>query len=119
MSRHPLFDVAVDMQNYTRIKGDPRPLQGKLRSYPYSTGIKTSKFDLAFYVREGKKSISLDLEYNTDIFAAATIRRIVERFKKLLDSIVMNPDTIISDFQLEDELEMPTIVPIQKRAVVE
>ena len=119
MSRHPLFDAAVDMQNYTRVKGDPLPQQDKLKVWPYSTGIKTSKFDLAFYVREGENTIYIDLEYNTDLFTAETIRRMVERFKKLLDSIVMDPDTIIPDFQLEDELEMPTIVPIQKRAVIE
>jgi tyrocidine synthetase-3 len=119
MSRHPLFDVAVDMQNYTRVKGDPAAQQDKLRVYPYNTGIKTSKFDLAFYVREGENTLYIDLEYNTDIFAAETIRRMVERFKKLLDGIAIDPVTIISDFQLEDELEMPTIVPIQKRAVIE
>ncbi|MGD2085184.1 MAG: amino acid adenylation domain-containing protein [Candidatus Aminicenantes bacterium] len=119
MSRHPLFDVAMDMQNYTRLKSFTVPQQDKLKVYPYDTGIKTSKFDLAFYVRERENTIYIDLEYNTDIFAAETIRRMVERFKKILDSIVMDSNIIITDFQLEDELEMPTIVPLQKRAVIE
>jgi amino acid adenylation domain-containing protein len=119
ISRHPLFDVVIDMQNYTQPKGDLIRFQGDLSIYPYMAGMKTSKFDLALYVQESKRSININFEYNTDIFLPETIRCMIERFKRLLEYIVKDPDTIISDFRLEDELEIPTIAPLQKRAAVE
>jgi amino acid adenylation domain-containing protein len=119
ISRHPLFDVVIDMQNYTQPKGHPIHFQGDLDIYSYLTGMKSSKFDLALYVQESKRTIAINFEYNTDIFLPETIRCMIERFKRLLEGVVKDPDTIISDFHLEDELEIPGIAPLQKRAVVE
>jgi non-ribosomal peptide synthetase component F len=79
--------------------------------------MRSSKFDLALYVRESKQTLSINFEYNTDLFLPETIRRMAERFKRLLEAVVRNPDTVISDFRMEDELDIPTIVPLQKRVL--
>jgi amino acid adenylation domain-containing protein len=108
--RHPLFEVVIDMQNYTHSL-EHRPFQGDLEIYPQATGLKSSKFDLALYVQEDKRTIPISFEYNTDIFQRETILCLIERFKILLESITAKPGTVVADFQLQGEVEMPRLEP--------
>ena len=56
----------------------------------------TSNFDLVLYLNETGRQLTVQLHYNTDLFAAATIRRMLERFQNLLQTIVKNPDAKIA-----------------------
>ena len=53
--------------------------------------------------RDGTLRVSLN--YNTDLFDAATIERMVGHFQILLEGIVANPDQPISDLPLLTEAE--------------
>ncbi|MEG4342269.1 amino acid adenylation domain-containing protein [Microcoleus sp. A003_D6] len=58
--------------------------------------IGTSKCDLFLQLEEKPEGIIGRFEYDTDLFDAATISRMVGHFLTLLESIVVNPDQSIS-----------------------
>jgi amino acid adenylation domain-containing protein len=60
----------------------------------------TSKFDLILALEETSEGIKGGIEYNTDLFEAATITRMVGHFQTLLESIVANPDQPIWELPL-------------------
>ncbi len=60
----------------------------------------TAKFDLLLSAREGVRSLELVLEYSTDLFDAATIRRLLGHYLNLLEAIVTNPEQRISELPL-------------------
>lgn len=64
-----------------------------------------SKFDLTLEVEEQTNGLCASFEYNTDLFAPATMQRMLEHFQNLLTSIVENPDQSLSDLSLLTESE--------------
>ena len=65
----------------------------------------TAKFDLTLYVVDSKPELSGWWEYNTDLFNATTIERMVEHFTNLLEGIVGNPQQRLSELPLLNESE--------------
>jgi len=65
----------------------------------------TSKFDLTLYVVEHDGGMTARIEYNTDLFETATIRRMLTHFKTLLEGIARDPDQHLSDLPLLTERE--------------
>ena len=65
----------------------------------------TAKFDLTLNMSERPDGIEGSIEYNTDLFDAATIERFVERFLNLCSSIVAEPNTPIGLLPLLSETE--------------
>ena len=98
-SRHPLFDIMVDMPN--RLHSKLPEIDDQLTMVPAETGKKSCKFDLTFYIGEGENDIRISLEYNTDIFERKTVERMSQRLLRLLEDTVENHNTVISDFDLE------------------
>jgi amino acid adenylation domain-containing protein len=65
----------------------------------------TSKFDLTLFVQErtipeDDSAWTIILEYNTDLFASATITRLLGHFQTVLEGIVADPDRLLSDLSL-------------------
>jgi amino acid adenylation domain-containing protein/non-ribosomal peptide synthase protein (TIGR01720 family) len=65
----------------------------------------TAKFDLTLELDERPEGIIGRFEYNTDLFDAATIVRMIGHFQTLLEGIVTNPDQQISGLPLLTEPE--------------
>ncbi len=65
----------------------------------------TAKFDLTLEVEERPEGIIGRLEYNTDLFDASTISRMIGHFKTLLAGIVANPKARVSELPLLTEAE--------------
>gem|GEM_PF-4134200 len=57
----------------------------------------TAKFDLMLTVLEGGDSLKCCAEYNTDLFAKAGVRRMLEQYQTFLESIVAQPERRLSD----------------------
>ena len=55
-----------------------------------------AKFDLTLTVFETDRRLSGALEYNTDLFDAVTVQRMVQHFERLLKAAVSNPDEQVS-----------------------
>ncbi|MFQ5794228.1 MAG: condensation domain-containing protein [Candidatus Bipolaricaulia bacterium] len=60
----------------------------------------TAKRDLEFHLWERPEGLRGFLVYNTDLFDAATITRMLEHFQILLEGIVADPEGRISDLPL-------------------
>ena len=63
------------------------------------------KFDLAVHVLESGEAPLLQLDYRTDLFDAATVDRLLERFQVLVGGIVADPETPLGDLPLLTEAE--------------
>jgi len=96
LSRSPLFQVMFVFQNTPR---QPWELLG-LTITPLEVHSGTSKFDLTLALRETSEGIKGGIEYNTDLFEATTITRMLGHFQTLLESIVTNPEQHLSDLPL-------------------
>lgn len=70
---------------------------------PYSG---QAKFDLALGMRDYAEGLSAVLEYNADLFEAATIKRMLAHFKNLLESIIANCNQRLSELALISDAEM-------------
>src|SRR5215204_983386 len=72
---------------------------------PVNVESGTARFDLSLNVWETGAALTGYLSYRTDLFDAATIKRMLAHFRTLLESIVNHPDERVSALSLllEDE----------------
>jgi non-ribosomal peptide synthetase component F len=96
LSRSPLFQVMFAFQNIPRQGLD---LTG-LTASPVEVPNETAKYDISLYMWDEPKGLVARLEYNTDLFDDASIRRMLGRFETLLEAIVDNPEERISDLPI-------------------
>ncbi len=96
LSRSPLFQVMLVLQNM------PTASQklGDLDVSPFGSGVPSSQFDLTLNVAERPDGLRVMAVYNTDLFEAATIERMLHHFQVLLDSAVANPNEPVSKLSL-------------------
>ncbi|MBF8271704.1 MAG: amino acid adenylation domain protein [Magnetococcales bacterium] len=92
LSHSPLFQVMFALQN---APSEPLQLTG-LTVTPLDLVGKSSKFDMSLSMEETQTGLVGVLEYNTDLFDATTMERLIGHFKILLGSIVANPDLSLS-----------------------
>jgi amino acid adenylation domain-containing protein len=93
MSYSPLFQVMFVLQNFTMGSTEIPDLT----LIPVAVDSGTSMFDLTFYIWEEGKGLSGKIEYNTDLFDVETIERMATQFTKLLEGIIMNPESRLSE----------------------
>jgi amino acid adenylation domain-containing protein len=70
----------------------------------------TSKFDFTLSIRKRGDALQLVAEYNTDLFDARTIERMLGHYQKLLEGVISNPDEKISRLPLLTEEEKRLIL---------
>ena len=63
-------------------------------------GHDTAKFDLTMAMTNQVSGIEIGIEFNTDLFDAATIQRMLEHMQTLLEAVVTNPDCRLEDISL-------------------
>jgi amino acid adenylation domain-containing protein len=96
LSRSPLFQVMFAFQNTPQQIWQPPSLTVTRMEIH---GV-TSKFDLTLNLRETPQGLIGGIEYNTDLFKADTITRMLGHFQVLLEGIVASPDQPLSDLPL-------------------
>jgi non-ribosomal peptide synthetase component F len=94
ISRNPLFQVTFQLFSSPRWLGVSSEQVLDLRSVE----IGTAKFDLRFDLVVTPQGLNGFFEYNTALFDAATITRMIERLQALLEGIVANPALRLSEF---------------------
>ncbi|MFN6514069.1 MAG: amino acid adenylation domain-containing protein [Nostoc sp. CreGUA01] len=101
LSQMPLFQVMFAWQEDTQKQ---LTLPNLILNW-LPTHTQTARFDLTLHIVDASELRGL-LEYNTDLFDAETITRIVEHFRTFLQGIVVNPQTRSSDLPIltTDEL---------------
>ncbi|MFD5208155.1 amino acid adenylation domain-containing protein [Streptomyces anulatus] len=102
LSRHPLFQVMLTLNNHRPPRLDLPGLEARLEG----VGTGGAKFDLSFSFTErtsaGSGGAHLDgtLEFSQDLFDTETAVRIADRFTLLLAHAVGDPATILPDLPL-------------------
>lgn len=96
LARMPLFQVAFVLQNAPM---GVLELPG-LTLNPLAIHTKTARFDLEVELVEKPEGLYGSFEYNTDLFDAATITRMLGHFQTLLEGIVADPEQRIADLPL-------------------
>ncbi|HKD06956.1 MAG TPA: amino acid adenylation domain-containing protein [Bryobacteraceae bacterium] len=96
LDRVPMFQVWFALQNVPRMVYDFPNLE--LKPITFHTG--TSKFDMGLFVTEHPAGLSCMVEYSTDLFDRDRIQRFLGHFATLLESILENPNTKITELNL-------------------
>ena len=96
LSHSPLFQVMFAFHN---TPSELWELPG-LTITPLEVHNDTAKFELTLDIKETPEGIKGGIEYNTDLFDATTIARMLGHFQTLLEGIVANPEQHISNLPL-------------------
>ena len=115
LNRTPLFQVFVNFMHLESVA----PLFSGLEAQPLPSAQIEAKFDIEFYILDFEQRLRIDLVYNSDLFEAATIERMLERFEVLLEAIVADPEKEIGglalltaedrrEFTVQDNCVQPT-----------
>ncbi|MDS0140063.1 MULTISPECIES: non-ribosomal peptide synthase/polyketide synthase [unclassified Amycolatopsis] len=106
-SRTPLFEVLVTLQN----AGNRLPALAGLTAGELTLPMTTAGFDLSVEFEERPDGLRGLLNYNTDLFDAATVRRFAEQLTVLLAAVTAEPDRPVDTLPLpaaEEELVVGT-----------
>ncbi|MES2295469.1 MAG: amino acid adenylation domain-containing protein [Pseudomonadota bacterium] len=101
LSHAPLFQVMLVLQNAPMRE---LSLPG-LRLQPVPTQGVSAKFDLTLNALEDDQQLRFTLEYNTDLFDAATIERMSGHFVHLLAAIAASPQTQVGQLPMLTQQE--------------
>ncbi|HMJ46653.1 MAG TPA: condensation domain-containing protein, partial [Ferruginibacter sp.] len=96
MSRNPLFDTIITLQNSDEFKKNKPKIESlEISEFEFKEDI-TSRFDLEFGFIEFEKGLSLIITYNKDIYDQNFIEGMLRHFSRLLEQIIINPSLSIS-----------------------
>ncbi|MBD2448701.1 non-ribosomal peptide synthase/polyketide synthase [Nostoc sp. FACHB-152] len=112
-SRHPLCQVSFTWQAQTWCERTDNSLHSQelvLEMEPYLLGQRGAQLDLSLMVREAQGILEPCWQYNTDLFDAATIRRMAGHFVTLLEGIVVNPEAQIWQLPLLTKIEQQQLL---------
>ena len=98
---NPLFDVMFVFQ--VSSAPDWRMSQLSVDARHEHTG--TAKFDLTLFTTDMAGEVTLLLEYNTCLFNADTARRMLRHYRRLLESIVANPNARLDELEILEPAE--------------
>ena len=102
MSRTPVFQHMFIWQEST---AKPIKLADLSTETATLIGHDTAKFDLTLAMTNGESGIEAGIEYNTDLYNADTIERMLTHLQVLLTELTAKPDSCLADLQLLDETE--------------
>ncbi|MEH2375501.1 amino acid adenylation domain-containing protein [Nostoc sp.] len=106
LSHSPLFQVMFVLQN---VPISQLELTG-LTISPLMVKSTTTKFDLTLVMENTATGLVGVWDYNTDLFDASTIERMTGHFVTLLESIITNPEQLISQLPLLTQTEQQQLL---------
>lgn len=107
--RTPLFQVSFAWQQVRLFDESACGAAGSLNLETLHIGQGGSPFDITLQVGEHEDELQVALQYNTDLFDAATMTRMGEHFALLLKGIAADPNTRVSRLKLLTEAERATL----------
>lgn len=110
LSRNAIFQVMFVLQNMPM----PALKSSHLTLSPMEVTSTTSILDMSLYAREVEKGLLIRVEYNTDLFNAETIRRMLGHFHMLLAGIVVNPNCRLSELSLLTDNERQQLPAVEE-----
>ena len=101
LSHSPLFQIMFVLQNAPAANFR----LADLAVAPLPTVSRVAKFDLTLFVIESEEELKVSINYNSDLFEAATMARLGDHYGTLLQSIVEDPAQPIASLGLMTEAE--------------
>jgi Condensation domain len=92
----PFFQVQFAFHNFPM----PAIAWPEVDVVPLDVKTATSKFDLTVDV-EQRDGLQIAFEYNRQLFAAGTMKRLLDEYSLLLQQIVANPEMRINDYRID------------------
>ncbi|HEX2211417.1 MAG TPA: amino acid adenylation domain-containing protein, partial [Longimicrobium sp.] len=105
LSHAPLFQVMFVMQT-----GGPGPRMPAIEARVSETHPGTAKLDLTLSLTREADGLGGYLEYGTDLFQGATVRRMVAHLHTLLEQVAADADLPLSRVRLLNEAERAVVV---------
>jgi amino acid adenylation domain-containing protein len=102
LAHAPLFQVLFVLQNAPQ---QALSLEG-LELSVLDVESTTTRFDLVLNMTETQEGLSGEVSYNTGLFDAATIERMIEHFQNLLQFVASQPQTPIAALPLSSPAEV-------------
>lgn len=104
--RSPLFDVLVELVNLDFYQDKKISLQDVDLSF-YDNGYAVSKYDYSFRFTEQEQNLTLQLEYNCDIYAKQTVEKLMKHYEYMLLQLTENQQIPIKriDYLLPEDKE--------------
>jgi acyl transferase domain-containing protein/acyl carrier protein len=107
-ARNPLFDVALNVQNYEQAE---IPIS-KLKLLPHEMEFKTAKFDLLLWANDmgagttadADMGIYFSFEYSTEMFKHSTVKAISNHLLEVIKQVADNGDIKLKDIKLSHQL---------------
>ena len=96
LARTPLFQVMLILLN---APGGALELPG-LRLLPVVIDSRTSKLEMTFYLTETSGGIEGFVEYNTDLFDRATMLRLLDHYRRVLETVATDSGVRLSELPL-------------------
>jgi amino acid adenylation domain-containing protein len=109
MNRTPLFQVMFNVQDYSQLPEMPGLALSLLK-----IETETAQFDLSLSIEITKQEVAASFYYNTDLFDAATITRMLRTFQNLLSGIAANPQARLSDLPLLSSAEHDLLLELSQ-----
>ncbi|HEX8460916.1 MAG TPA: amino acid adenylation domain-containing protein, partial [Segetibacter sp.] len=106
-SRTPLFQVMFVLQNTPDV---PHLQLGQLELSQEPSRYVSVKFEITLSIRETASGFVGNFEYSSDLYCRETIDRMIANFKKLLSSIVANPNESIAVLPILDTAEQDLVL---------
>ena len=106
LNNNPLFQVMFALQN---APSEAAVLHGlKMRSMPVDS--QNAVFDLTLLLEDHPTQFSALMQFDTDLYEEATIKRMLEHFETVLASVVKNPNAKLSDLTILTAAEQAQLV---------
>ncbi|MDH6281627.1 non-ribosomal peptide synthase/polyketide synthase [Prescottella agglutinans] len=111
-ARHPLFQVALSLQNLGRTRFELPGLDIDV----VDAGFEPAKFDLHLTLVDHRDDdgepadIAASFTYAADLFDGATVARFANRFERLLRAVVADRRAVIGDIDLQGEAERRAVL---------
>ncbi|MFA9421934.1 MAG: amino acid adenylation domain-containing protein [Sedimentibacter sp.] len=106
MSRNPLFDVMLVLQNNGTVQ---MPLK-EVEISVAGQNINIARFDLVFNVKEENGSFHIALEYCTDLFKNQTAKLILQHYEAVLEQVTNHLNMVISNIVVITDKEQRMIL---------
>ena len=126
LTHHPLVQVMLAWQNLPGHDSDPAAglALGDLRVTQMPADTRTARMDLVFSLAErwseaGEPAgIGGTVEFRTDVFDAASIEVLIQRWQRVLVAVTVDPTRRLSSIDLLDRGEHARLDQIGNRAVL-
>ena len=96
LARTPLFQAMLILLN---APGGALELPG-LRLLPVAIDSRTSKMEMTLYLTETPGGLDGFVEYNTDLFDRSTMARLLDHYRRVLETVAAHPEVRLSELPL-------------------